>query len=300
MVRGRQFAPSLPFALLMLVSAVAANADTWKDVIPEARPRTALVSGDGVTVTIAMPDEYDLREETPTSAGMVTVKIARMRPFRLPNGTPREAHYGVSVGIGKLRRNDLQPTVFIRGYTGGAHCCHTLQIVSFVQGQVVVDKLPVADTPGLDAFPTDIDGDGTADIRWVDDSLLYAFTSYASSWHVPRFYNLRDGHPVNVSRRPGFAKIYRNFAAQTLVGCRNQVHGRNGSCAAYAYAMAVLGKPEDGIRTATSLAEPSDWLPGDCSTEYVENDECPDGKAITFASFEPALRYVMRKNGYLP
>ncbi|RYF00681.1 MAG: hypothetical protein EOO77_33715, partial [Oxalobacteraceae bacterium] len=39
----------------------------------------------------------------------------------------------------------------------------------------------------------------------IDNSLLYAFSSYAASWPVPQIYNLRAGTVVDVSREPGFA-----------------------------------------------------------------------------------------------
>jgi hypothetical protein len=169
--------------------------------------------------------------------------------------------------------------VFISGYTGGAHCCDMLQVVSVVRGRIVVDHLPMADGAGLDMFPTDIDGDGTADVRWMDGSLLYEFGSYASSWHVPRFYNMRNGHPVNVSRKPGFASIYRRLIEEALKDCRTEKYESAGACAAYAYGMAILGKPEEGIRTATAFAQKSDSL-------------------IT-PNFEDHLQKLMRKNGYL-
>nr|WP_207785982.1 hypothetical protein [Altererythrobacter segetis] len=296
-----QLALSLPVALLMLASATTASAGTWKDMGTTARPRTIHLYEDGVSVAVAMPSKWDLADSGPTSAGKVTVKFAGMRPFTLPNGLPRVARDGLGVGIGKLRPSDARPTVFIAGYTDGAHCCHTVQMASVVRGRVVVDSLPLADGIAMTEFPKDIDGDRVADIRWMDGSLLYEFDGYAGSWHVPRFYNVRHGHPVDVSRKPGFARIYRNFTDKALRSCRHPQDNPipNGACAAYAYGMAILGKPEQGIRTAVALAKPSDWLPEDCSVEYDKNDNCPKGKEITFGSFEPSLRYLMRKNGYL-
>src|SRR5205085_11356320 len=108
------------------------------------------------------------------------------------------------------------------------------------------------------------------------------------------------GKPVDVTRQPGFAKIVREFAAERLEWCRKREPGRNGSCAAYAYAMAMQGQADEGISTAVSLAENSDWVPEDCLVPRDQDDLCPDGKERQFAGFEDALRWSMRRNGYMP
>src|SRR5690606_22399010 len=124
--------------------------------------------------------------------------------------------YGISVGIGRMGPDDPAATVLIAGYSGGAHCCATLQAVSLVDGGPVSAILPMKDGAPLDRLPQDLDGDGVRDFRWIDNSLLYAFSSYAASWPVPRIYNLRAGTVADVSREPRFAPIYHKFARQAL------------------------------------------------------------------------------------
>ena len=300
-----------PFRLLAaaaatLVCATPVEAKTWKQVYPLQQQKTFTIASEGVTVTVTPPPPYPDDEEVSNEEfqatyedSAITVSFPGMAPFAVPTDRYRSSPYGIAIGIGRMARGDETPTVLIGGYSGGAHCCATLQVVSLVDGQPVSTIVPMKDGEPVDRFPRDVDGDGTIDLEWMDDSLRYAFSSGAASWSVPRIYNLRRGQLVDVSRAPGFARIYRKLAAETLEECRKSKSERNGACAAYAYVRAIQGQAEDGIRTAAGFAGPSDWYPYDCTVDYVD-DRCPEGKEREFESFEDALRWIMRKNGYLP
>jgi hypothetical protein len=291
-------------ALVAVACSAPAQAKTWRHVTAQETQQPLTIAGEGVTLTIVPPPEAadeagDEELEAARDDLAITVAFPGTSPYTVPTDGYRSGAYGFSVGIGRMAPGDAAPTVLIAGFTGGAHCCATLQIVSLVDGQPVVAVLPTRDGGPLGRFPRDLDGDGTADLVWADDSLLYAFASHAGSWSVPRIYHLHRGEPVDVSREPGFVRIYRELAEQTLAICREDDGERNGACAAYAYARAMDGDAEGGIRTAASLAEASDWYPADCTVEPVDF-ECPEGKERQFAGFEDALRWIMRRNGYLP
>lgn len=287
-----------------LACAAPAHARIWKEVFPLQDQKTFTISSEGVTVTVTPPVYDDEAEDAQDSFrasyedATIDVQFPGLPSFRVPTDEYRSSPYGISVGIGRLGRGDTAPTVLIAGYSGGAHCCATLQAVSLVDGQPISAILPMKDGDPLDGFPKDIDGDGVRDFRWIDNSLLYAFSSYAASWPVPRIYNLQGGAVADVSRQPGFAAIYRKFASEALAECRERHVESAAPCAAYAYAMAVQGRAEDGIRTAVSLAPEPVWYPSDCLVAYVD-DECPGDQWRKFAGFEDALRWIMRKNGYL-
>lgn len=291
-----------------LAWAAPAQARTWQQVFPLQEQRTFTVASEGVTVTVApTPPHDDEAEETDESLGesfgeedaTITVHFPGVPPFRVPADEHRSTIYGISVGIGRMAPGDAAPTVLLGGYSGGAHCCDTLQLVSLVDGEPTAVTLPMTDGEPDDAFPTDLDGDGERDIRREDDSLLYTFTGYAGSWPVPRYYNVRAGQPVDVSKAPGFARYYRRFARKALRECRAGGVENAGACAAYAHAMAQQGQAEEGIRAAVSLAREPVWYPLDCLVDEVDG-ECPGEQWRQFAGFEDALRWIMRKNGYLP
>jgi hypothetical protein len=288
-----------------LAFAAGAGATTWQQVYPLQAQKTFAIESEGVTVTVAPPPPYPGDEVGPDEFqasyedSAITVTFPGMAPFAVPTDRYRSSPYGISVGIGRMAPGDPAPTVLLAGHSGGAHCCATLQAVSLVDGQPVSAILPLKDGAPLERFPEDIDGDGVRDFRWIDNSLLYAFSSYAASRPVPRIYNLQAGAVTDVSRQPRFGAIYRKFARKVLAECRERDVESAAPCAAYAYAMAVQGRAEEGIRTAVSLAPEPVWYPSDCLVDTVD-DMCPDDQWRQFAGFEDALRWIMRRNGYLP
>lgn len=292
-------------AAVTLACSAPAQGRTWKTVFPLQQLRTSVVASEGVIVTVTAPlpcrdacevsdDEFAAHYADAT----ITVAFPGIAPFTVPADEHRQTPYGISVGIGRMASGDAAPTVLIGGYSGGAHCCATLQVVSLVDGQPLVAALPMRDGEPLARFPRDLDHDGTRDLEWTDDSLLYAFASHAGSWSVPRIYRLARGEPIDVSHAPRFAPVYRKLGEQALAACRKGDGEPNGACAAYAYVRALQGDPEDGIRTAASLARPSEWYPTDCTVALVDY-ACPPGRQRQFAGFEDALRWIMREHGYL-
>jgi hypothetical protein len=268
--------------------------------------KTFDIESEGVAVSVTPPPPYpedrevsDEEHAATYADARITVQFPGLSSYQVPKDEYRSSPYGIRVGIARLNAGDTAPSVLLAGYSGGAHCCATTQVISLVGGQPVSTVLPMKDGEPLSAFPEDIDGDGARDFEWIDGSLLYAFTSYAGSWPVPRFYNIRAGELVDVSRRPGFAPRYRQFAEEALAACRSEESENAGPCAAYAYAMAIQGRAEEGIRTAVSLSGEPSWYPHDCLAEYVD-DQCPDGQERQFTGFEDALRWIMREHGYLP
>ncbi len=289
-----------------LAGAAPAQAQVWEQAFPLQRMQTYTIEGEGVTVTVTPPPPYaddavisDEEFEATYADAKITVLFPGVPAYALPKDEYRSSPYGISVGIGRMAPDDAVPTVLIGGYSGGMHCCATLQVISLVDGAPVSTLLPMKDGEPLDAFPADIDGDGTRDFDWIDHSLLYAFTSYAGSWPVPRIYNLRRGELADVSREPRYASKYRKFSNKALAECRKQDTESAAPCAAYAYAMALQGKAEEGIQTAARFARQPPWYPIDCTVDWVD-DVCPEGKQRQFAGFEGALRWIMRENGYLP
>lgn len=172
-------------AIASLVWAGSAVAEAWIEISfrdpSSAFPRVVTVAEQGVTVTVVPGPPFD-----DDADATIDVQFPGTVVYRVPADEHRASLYGISVGIGRMRPDDAMPTVLIGGYSGGAHCCATLQAISLVDGRPVAETLPLTDGDELDGFPRDLDGDGTADIRWSDDSLQYQFSGHAGSWNVPR------------------------------------------------------------------------------------------------------------------
>lgn len=299
-------------ALAGFAVASPAQAQAWREVMALGKPEPTVLREGGVEVTVdgiteaasdsanaaALTDPGEAAEPEDDARVRVTALFPGADPLELPRDDLRDDAYPISIGIGPMNTTgDL--AVIVEGYSGGAHCCATFQMMVLVDGAVVALSLPPMDNSPGTQFPSDIDGDGIVDIRRSDDGFLYSFASYASSVAVPKIYNLQDGRLVDVSAEPRYAPLWRGFAEETLPACTDPESAeRNGACASYAAAKARLGEAEDGIAVAVRNATAPDWLPEPCTVE-AGKDSCPANKTRHFANFEEALRWMLQDRGYL-
>lgn len=265
------------------------------------KPLTITAEGASIVLTPAKRPwtDEETGEKDEIDAVDVTVTLPGLAAYRVPDDEWRSDAYGHWLSIGRLSKNGPVAAI-VEGYSGGAHCCATFQLVTAIGGKAITLTLPPQDGEPGGRFPADIDKDGTVDFSRQDDSFRYAFASGAGSWSPPQIWNLRDAAMVDVSAEPRFARVWQDYARVTLKACKSDKYERNGACAAYAAAMARLGKAEEGILTASKLADTDlMFLPESCKVAYVD-DMCPEGQEITFTAFEPALRWFLGENGYTP
>jgi hypothetical protein len=202
------------------------------------------------------------------------------------------------VGVGRIDPARPEPQVLFTSFSGGAHCCaDTKLVVRDGRGWTAID-VAHQDGAWLDAFPKDLDGDGTVEFQLADDRFLYAFESYAGSWAPPLFRQVRDGQVKDVSAAPGLRGEYRAYAARLQPECQK---GQNGACAAFAAAAARLGWLDAAWPLVlASYQRDSSWeLPVACRVDDREAP-CPEGAQVRFGTYPEALRWFLGKTGYLP
>ena len=76
------------------------------------------------------------------------------------------------------------PQVVVTHFTGGAHCCTLMKVLTFVDGRwetVNVGEFD-SDGPQID----DLNGDGAVELVGKDDVFDYAFASYAETYAPPK------------------------------------------------------------------------------------------------------------------
>lgn len=287
-------------AAAVLLSGCAAAGD-WRLVHPFGKKDDIVIARGGASLRLippVMPPEEDLDEDTEIPRIGLVAQFAGRAPFAVaPIDTVGDT-YGYSVGIGRLSPGDSSPAIVIAGYTGGMHCCHTMQVVTLSRGVEKIAVLPLRDGESEEGFPRDLDGDGTADFLRPDGRFNYAFTAYAFSVAPPRYFNVIDGEARDVSTAPRYAPLYRKFAVAMRKECTSGQGNRAGTCVAYAAAMARLGEDEAGIAFAAAATERSDWYPYSCTVATDDEGVCPEGKEREFASFEEALRWFLADTGW--
>jgi hypothetical protein len=191
------------------------------------------------------------------------------------------------------------PIVMLESFTGGAHCCNVVSLGGFSRGSLKVVELGTWDGDRIDA-PKDISGDGIADFVVRDDSFLYAFAPYASSYSPPKVLNVVNGQVVDVSRRRAFAKLFAELATEAGEVCRHgeSAEQRNGACPAYVAAAARIGKLQQAWSAMLmSYDAKVNWdFPTACR---VEKDTCPPGLEIRFKSYPESLLFFLKDKGYI-
>ncbi len=229
-----------------------------------------------------------------------TIHISGFPALTIDEGGATSKYFRLWIGIGKLAPSDAAPSVVIEGYTGGAHCCATLRVVTPVGDNLRLVEFEAIDGSGMETFPTDIDGDGRVDFLRQDDRFRYQFSSGAGSLSPPVIFNIIDGNLVDVSKDPRFRSVWTRFAAEARASCADMSQAdRNGACAAYVAAGARLGSFAPAMREAESLAAKGKHLdlPTACRVAAPEGN-CPAGMERKFRTFGEALRWFLEDTGY--
>jgi len=287
--------------LLLFACMNATCAATWFNNIDLDGFASSTFQAQGLAVNLQtrpnLTDEDDFEELVVAlyTSGFASTPLAVQTVKKVENSP-------LSLGIGKLNAADPLPSVLIQTYTGGNHCCWLLTALVPVGQDMHMVEVGWWNGVGLDAFPSDMDDDGTIDFVLKDQAFLYQFSSYAGSATPPRFFNIQNGQLVEVSDRPTFALFFENYSHQKLRECRNSDDGpeRNGACAAWVASEARLGRLAAALERADALAwqGPDAVLPQDCKVSYQTT--CPPEQTITFDNFSSAIRWFLRKHGYAP
>jgi hypothetical protein len=201
-------------------------------------------------------------------------------------------------GVGRLDAASATPQVIFATYSGGAHCCTSVDVLSLDNGAWKTIRLGTFDAGAMfNGFPKDIDGDGVRDFVVRDDRFAYAFTDYADSVLPPRILHIADGAVADVSADARYALVYRRALNRAREGCRAR---NNGACAAYVAAAARLGRYE--AAWAFMLAhydKDRRWFyPAKCNVARVDGD-CPKGQETEFDAFPDALAWFLEDIGYV-
>ncbi|RYY44135.1 MAG: hypothetical protein EOP59_06690 [Sphingomonadales bacterium] len=278
-------------AALGLLAGGPAAAQVFKAVNFEKGPQPAKIAAEGTEVTVS---------PIPDGEGMIrtaaSIKIPGYPVLVVTEDTAANSAFDRWVGIGKLAATDPVASVLLQGFTGGAHCCATMTLVTPWKGALKTLTFESIDGSGTERFPADIDKDGVVDIYRQDDRFRYQFASGAGSYSPPILYNVRGGELVDVSSEPRFAPFWEDYAKEMRGLCADQESvERNSACAAYVVAGQHLGRFDAALREANTLANngPDAQKPEACKVDLVDY-ACPEGQQLKFANFEEGLRWVMK------
>ena len=226
----------------------------------------------------------------------------RNSALRFENGTSVVAKLnGVSstyahawVQFVRLDPKTSSPQVVFGSFSGGAHCCTTTQIITSA-GQIV--DAGVIDGEGY-SFE-DIDGDGHVEILGIDNSFLYMFDAYATSYAPPRVQRLVEGKLLDVTREPTTKPyIQRSLREMQFQAAQNpSLWSSNGYLGGWVATKALLGEVEDAWqRMLSSYSQDSFFNEEECSIS-VKIDRCPPNMRHRIP-FPVTLQKHLVKHGY--
>ena len=226
----------------------------------------------------------------------LTVAMRGFQPVTLQGADtyPTMAH---RVAVGRWSRDGM-PFVFFQSFSGGAHCCTSIQIVYPDAGRLRVVDLGQWDGDYAGQVPKDEDGDGRVDFLQVDNRFLYTFSSYAGSFAPPQILNVVGGEVVDVSTKPSFRRLFEATAGEARAGCATTSPDRNGACAGYVAASARLGRFDAAWADMMRHYDRETMGPSACRVPQGE-EGCPEGHEVEQV-FPVGLRAFLQEHGYIP
>jgi hypothetical protein len=244
--------------LLLLPTAAAALCAVVAAAPAPALAETETATAGAVTATFT----YTKVAETEYTGLKVSISRAGAPPIEIAPAVPNcEEPYCWPGGVGErpsIAASDLdgdgEPEVLLDLYTGGAHCCLELDLLTWdgtAYRQIVHD---FAD-PGYQL--KDLDGDGQPELVSADAAFGYAFTSFAFSYFPLQIWHYAAGAFSDVTAK--YPNLVRADAARAWKGYRSQLRRPReseprGAIAAWAADRYRLGHRASTLRLLRRLA----------------------------------------------
>ncbi|MEM9999506.1 MAG: hypothetical protein AAF940_01380 [Pseudomonadota bacterium] len=244
-----------------------------------------------VTVTLAMsaPDD-GIRDAT------ITIEEDGAPVFQTERGDLFSLFFGPMVRVVEMDPRNAVPEIFISTYSGGAHCCNEVQIITKDAGIWREVSVGAFDGDPEALYPRDLNGDGMAEIKTYDNRFLYTFASYAGSSAPIRILGLKDGQIADLTTQEDF-KWEVQAALDALGTAPESGEPRNSWLASYAAYQLLLGQ-SDPLDLAINTHDATvDWGMIRCTVPEI-NYACPDGKAENIG-FAAALTEFLTQTGYM-
>ena len=176
-------------------------------------------------------------------------------------------------------------------FTGGAHCCEKIKVLSLIDQRWRMTDLGRWDG---DSIPKPRTVKGKVVLVFPDNAFLYAFASYAESGTPLKILRIKNGRVVDESADLDFQTLNRENMIENQSLC---AQGGNGGCAAYVASAARIGLFQKAWNfMLTHYNRKSNWKIEFCAVP--EKDKC--ARAIVFDGFPKALAWFLQKYGYLP
>lgn len=218
-------------------------------------------------------------------------------------GAEKGGYYsGPVVQIAELDASNPYPEVLLSTFTGGAHCCNQIKVLTSNQNGTTWSEVLLGTFDGGASVPAkDPLGTGRFVVVDRDNRFLYRFAPYAFSTAPARIWELKGTEFVDVTRRPEYVPMHRRHLANLnkWFALKKKPPSPNGFLAGYVATKALVGELYDGWSQASQHSDrSSNWGLVACKEGYDDNGRCK-GQEVKYISFLQALRAFLIETGYI-
>lgn len=216
--------------------------------------------------------------------------------------TPADfATNGSNAGLLRLDPATDDPQIVVTRYTGGAHCCTMTWIITKPKGAASWTMIEGQMLDGGGYSYEDVDGDSTLEMVNVDNSFLYAFESYAGSFSVQRYSQLRGGKINDITNTPAMRPFLKQQLAWLNFNAKlhPEIWKANGFLAAWVANKNILGEGEEAwVKMEKNFEIDNSFGPQEC-TSGQKVEECPF-ENLKPIPFPRALAQFLQDKDYGP
>lgn len=255
---------------------------------------SATVSSGGISATVSMERRPVVDPDAPVP--VLTIMVDGRAVFEMVGAA---SGMGIPTGeasIAEIDPGNRRPEVYFSSYTGGAHCCSDVVVVT--ETAAGWKAVPIGVFDGDGSFLDDLDNDGEAEIAPVDNDFLYTFDCYACSAAPLRIYVVRDGIKVDATAEPRFLSAHRDWLRELEDGVDPEERWTSpGFLAGWVAAKARVG---EGAAAFAEMERHWD-IAGDEGEEVCLTgqpiDECPRRQKQVM-KFPERLKRFLTERGY--
>lgn len=183
------------------------------------------------------------------------------------------------------------PYIIFQTYSGGAHCCTSFYIYTWLDGQFV--ETSIEDLNGGGGIFQDLKGNNSLQFVTNDNSFLYAFSSYAGSYPPSLIYDLKKGQLIENTRNyPDYLRETANNMLSAFKEGKENGYEINGVLAGYVAQKILLNEYEEAWQF---MLENYDRTENNGLAIYDANYN-QIGK---YPDFPTALKAFLQERGYL-
>jgi hypothetical protein len=184
--------------------------------------------------------------------------------------------------------------VVVTSYSGGAHCCTTVQVATkTASGWKAVN---MGSFDGSGDYVEDADGDGQLELVTVDNAFLYDFDCYACSFGPLQIHAVVNGEIKDVTRDPRFLERHKSWLEEMRKDAEDPETQNSAGFLVGEVAMRLLvGEGAAAVKDFEKRATAAKLDPVDSCPDGAA--ECPDDQRKK-VPFVQAVELFLKANGY--